>query len=176
MATITMFPMPQNFNLQEVVEKVTQMYQAKGFAVTAMPMGAGASIDFKKNDGGIQKFVGLTLGVKANILIQGENIVVNYTDAEWTSKIIGFVVGWFLCWIPWITAIVGCVQQVELPKSIGNDIQMLASSGGAQYPSTQQVYVQSNQPVSTPQTACIQCGVTLAGNEQFCASCGAKIG
>ena len=133
MADTRMFPAPPNFNMEETVKKVTQMYQAKGFTVMAMPMGAGALIDFRKNDGGIQKIMGLALGVKANIMLQDNNVIVNFSDAEWTGKIIGLAIGWILCLIPFITSIVGCVQQSGLPKSIGNDIQMIAGNGTNPY-------------------------------------------
>jgi len=132
MAATTMFPISPNFNMQELITKITQMYQAKGFTVMAMPMGSGASIDFRKDDGGIKKYVGLALGVKANMMIQGETLIVNYSDAEWTGKIVGFIIGWFMCWIPCITAIIGSLKQSDLPKQIGTDLQMLA--GGAATP------------------------------------------
>jgi len=128
MADMTMFPVPQNFDMHVLAEKITQMYQAKGFAVTTMPIGSGISIDFRKDDSGIKKYVGLALGIRTNIMIQGENVIINYTDAEWNGKIIGFIIGWFMCWIPCITAIIGASQQSALPKSLGNDIQMLAHS------------------------------------------------
>jgi len=160
--------------MHEVVAKITQMYQAKGFTVTAMPLGAGASIDFKKDDGGIKKFVGLALGVKANIMVQNDHIVINYTDAEWTGKIVGFVIGWFLCFIPVITAIIGCVNQSGLPKMIGNDIQMIASGGTLQQFGVPQQQYQSAQP-SSQNISCKQCGATLAENVQFCAGCGTRV-
>ncbi len=184
MSNTTMFPVPPNFNIQELVGKITQMYQAKGFVVTAMPMGEGASIDFRKDDDGIKKYVGLALGLKANIMIQGETVIVNYTDAEWTGKIVAFVIGWFVCIIPWITAIIGTIQQSGLPKSIGNDIQMIAGGCGMaqpfgvpqqQYPPAQQTYTQPDQSVPQPQSVCKQCGAVLAENAQFCTKCGINI-
>ena len=62
MSSTTMFPVPQNFNMQELVAKVTQMYQAKGFIVTTIPMGAGVSIDFRKDDDGIKSILGWRSG------------------------------------------------------------------------------------------------------------------
>ncbi len=53
---------------------------------------------------------------------------ITFTDAEWTSKIIGAVIGWFLCLIPLITAIIGVVRQTSLPKNIENDVRMMISS------------------------------------------------
>jgi len=120
------FPVGPHFNMQNVVTQVVQMYQAKGFSVTVLPMGPAVQIDFRKGDDGITKYAGLALGVKANLTFQAGNMVINFTDQEWTGKIVGLAVGWILCLIPFITSIVGCVQQSSLPKSIGTDIQMLS--------------------------------------------------
>jgi hypothetical protein len=120
-----MFPVPSNFNMDDMIQRITQMYQAKGFTVMAMPMGTGASIDFRKDDGGITKYVGLALGVRANIMIHNDNMIINFSDAEWTGKFVGLVVGWVFCFIPFIIAIIGCLRQLDLPNSIGNDIQMI---------------------------------------------------
>jgi len=89
-----------------------------------MPLGTGVSIDFRKDDGGIKKLVGLALGVKANIMVHDKMIIVDFTDAEWTGKILALAVGWIFCLIPFILGIIGCIKQSDLPKSIGNDIHM----------------------------------------------------
>ncbi|MDR1953220.1 MAG: zinc ribbon domain-containing protein [Clostridiales Family XIII bacterium] len=172
MATTTIFQIPSSFNMNNLVTKVSQLYQAKGFTVTAIPIGSGVTIDFRKDNDNIKKYVGLSLGIKANIMIQDENIVINYTDAEWTGKIFGFVIGWFLCWIPWIPTIIGTIRQSGLPKNIGNDIQMV--SGG--HHSTQPFTTASPQGDATPaaQTFCKHCGSVLVADEQFCGTCGTK--
>ena len=126
MTDTRMFPIPLNFNMDEMIQQITQMYQAKGFTVMVMSMGTGASIDFRKNDGGITKYIGLALGVKANIMVQNGNMIINFSDAEWTGKIVALVVGWVFCLIPFITGLIGSLQQLELPTSIGNDIQLIA--------------------------------------------------
>jgi len=129
LASTKMFPVTANFNMDNMIQKITQMYQAKGFTVMAMPLGtSGASIDFRKNDGGISKYVGLALGIKANIMLQNGTMVINFTDAEWTGKIVGLAIGWIFCFIPFIIAIIGCVQQLDFPNKLGNDIQMIANT------------------------------------------------
>jgi len=131
MTDTKIFPLPPNFDMDKMIQQITQMYQAKGFTVMAMPMGTGAVIDFRKDDGGITKYLGLALGVKANIMVQNGNMIINFSDAEWTGKIVGLVIGWVFCLIPFIIALIGSFRQLELPNSIGNDIQMIV--GGLMY-------------------------------------------
>ena len=63
-----------------------------------------------------------------NFSRMNNTVSVNFSDGDWTGKIIGFVVGWFLCFIPCITAAIGTARQLSLPKSIGNDATMIAAS------------------------------------------------
>lgn len=126
MADTKMIPIPENFDFHKMVEQLLQTYRGKGFDVQAMQMGEGVSITFSKDDDdGIKKYVGLALGIKANISINDNTLIVNFSDAEWTGKIIALAVGWFLCFIPFAIGIYGALKQSELPKTITNDIQML---------------------------------------------------
>ena len=92
-------------------------------------------------------------------------LTINFSDGDWTGKIIGLCVGWFICFVPFITAIIGCVKQSQLPKKIGNDAMMIASQmnqqfggQGPQGPYEQQPpydgaqqYGDPNQPYNGPQ-------------------------
>ena len=163
MADTRMFPVPPKFNMDYLIQKITQMYQAKGFTVMAMPMGTGASIDFRKNDGGFHKYIGLALGIRATIMVQGDSIIINFSDDEWTGKIVGLALGWVLCFIPFVTAIIGIVRQLELPKSIGNDIQLIVSEYEMRSRSTVIEYCpECGTKISDPNAiACSNCGKTL---------------
>ena len=125
MADTKMIPITEDFDLHKMIEQLVQTYRGNGFDVQAMQMGDGVSITFSKDNDGIKKFVGLALGIKANISINNSTLMVNFSDAEWTGKIIAMAVGWFLCLIPFIIGIYGALKQSELPKTITNDIQML---------------------------------------------------
>ena len=128
MPSSTVMPLPQGFNLNNMVSMVVQIYQQKGFAVTVTPFETGVTMDFLKDKDGIKQFVGLTLGIRATVIVSERLLTINFTNPEWTSKIIGFAVGWACCFITAVTAIIGTVQQIDLPNSIGNDIQV--SIGG----------------------------------------------
>ncbi len=128
MADTKMIPINSNFNMDNMVSKFTQMYQAKGFDVVTTKMGSGVSIKLSKDDDGIKKFVGLALGVTANITINDNSLIINFTDAEWVGKIIGICVGCIVCLFPALIAVYGVIKQSEFPKTITNDIQMLINS------------------------------------------------
>ena len=133
MAETKMVPIGSDFQMNDMVEKLVKMYQAKGFEVNAVQTGDVVSIKFSKDNDGIKKFVGLALEVTANLSISnstsGNTLMINFTDAEWTGKIIGLAVGWFLCLIPFFIAVYGAIKQSELPKTITNDIKTLISGG-----------------------------------------------
>lgn len=120
-----MISIKPGFDMEAMITKLVSMYQSKGYSVVANFFSENAMVTFEKNGDGIKKFVGLTEGIKANFSINNNALIINFTEAEWNSKIIGFVVGFFLCWIPWIPAIIGTCKQTQLPKNIANDVQML---------------------------------------------------
>lgn len=128
MANTFMINVPNGFNLKEMGEKLRNVYQAKGFKVNIADMNNSTRIQFDKGCGGINMLLGMGKGITATCSLQGNNLIVNYSDGDWTGKIIGLAVGWFLCAIPFVTAIIGCVGQSSLPKEINGDITMIVGS------------------------------------------------
>lgn len=128
MASTLMVNVSQNFSMDIFAQKLADTYRAKGFTVTVANMNGSSIITFDKGTGGINMILGLGEGIKATCSLMGNTLTINYSDGDWTGKIIGLVVGWILCLIPFITAIVGCVKQSSLPKSINNDATMIVSS------------------------------------------------
>ena len=129
MADTKMIPIREDFDMHKTVERLLQTYRGKGFEAQAMQVGNGVSITFSKDDDGIKKYVGLALGIKANISINNNTLMINFSDAEWLGKIIALGVGWVMCFVPFFIGVFGAVKQLELPKTISNDIQMIV--GGA---------------------------------------------
>lgn len=130
MANNFMVNVSENFDIEEMANEVAQRYQAQGFRVTVLKMKKGAKITFDKNCGGINMLLGMGLGISANCMLTGkenDTLSITFSDGDWTGKIIGCLVGWFLCFIPIITAIIGICKQSSLPNQIGTDIQMIAS-------------------------------------------------
>ncbi len=128
MANNVMFQATPTFDMDAFATKLADTYRAKGYMVNVMKLNGNCMITFEKGTGGINTVLGMGEGIKANISKTNEIISINFTDAEWTSKIIGGVVGWFLCLIPVITAIVGVTRQLSLPKDIANDATMIAAT------------------------------------------------
>lgn len=128
MASNFMLNVSPEFNMEAFSEQLANLYRARGYVVTVANMNGNAIISFEKNIGGINTVIGLGEGVKANCMVNNGVLNITFTDAEWTSKIIGAVIGWFLCLIPLITAIIGVVRQTSLPKNIENDVRMMISS------------------------------------------------
>lgn len=128
MASSFMMNVNDNFNLQAFCEKLADTYRGKGFNMNMAMFNANtAQVVFDKGVGGINMLLGLGQGIKVNFTVNNGTLMANFTEAEWTGKIIGLAVGWILCLIPLITAIIGCVKQSSLPKEIQNDATMIIS-------------------------------------------------
>ncbi len=122
MANTFMTNVPKDFDMRYLGQRLQEIYQAKGFNVSMVTGETNLRIQFEKNCGGVNMLLGLGRGITANCILQNGSLIVNYSDGDWTGKVIGLAIGWVLCLIPFITAIVGCVQQSSLPKEVNNDI------------------------------------------------------
>ena len=127
MANNFMVNVKPDFDLEAFAKKLTDTYQAKGFSVNTVSVNNMQTITLDKNTGGINMLLGMGLGIKATCFVNNNTLSINYSDGDWTGKIIGFVAGWFLCLIPFITAIIGTVNQLSLPKKINDDASMIVS-------------------------------------------------
>jgi len=117
-----------DFNLDAFVEEMTERYQGKGFKVRVLKMKKGVKLVFDKNCGGINMILGMGQGISATCTISGkenDTLNVNFSDGDWTGKIIGCIVGWFVCFVPVITAVIGICKQLSLPGEISDDIQSI---------------------------------------------------
>ena len=128
MADNVMFNVKPTFDMEVFAAKLADTYKAKGYTVNVVNMNGACSITFDKGTGGINTLLGMGEGIKANITRMNDTVSINFSDAEWMSKIIGLGVGWFLCFVPFVTAIIGTTRQLSLPKSIANDATMIAAS------------------------------------------------
>lgn len=129
MADMLTINVPGNFDLNILASRLRDSFQAQGFAVSvAMFSPNSAKVTFDKNCGGLNMVMGMGLGITANMTLNGNLLCVNYSDGDWIGKIIGIAVGWILCFVPFITAIIGSINQSGFPKKINTEITMIASS------------------------------------------------
>jgi len=129
MANDFMVNVSENFDLDAMANEIAERYQAKGFNVRVLKMKKGLKITFDKNTGGINMLLGMGQGITATCMLTGKDsdmLNVTFSEGDWMGKIIGCSVGWFVCIIPVITAVIGITRQLSLPKDITNDIQELA--------------------------------------------------
>lgn len=130
MADSVMLNIGPNFDFNAFADRLAQMYAAQGFAVSVTDINNAKVIKFEKETGGINTVLGLGVGITATCSIYNGVLQIMYTDAEWNSKIIGGLIGWFVCLVPLITAIIGAVRQIDLPKNIGRDAGMIVAQMG----------------------------------------------
>ena len=116
----------ENFDIEKMCEELKDMMMQKGYHVNLLKLKNGINVQISKGIGGINTVLGMGVKISAVCTMRKDNLMVNFSDAEWTSKIIGCVVGFFCC-VPFITAIIGIVRQVNLPKEVRDAIMLLAS-------------------------------------------------
>lgn len=128
MANNVMLNVKPEFDMDAFANKLADTYRAKGFTVNVVDTNGSCVITFDKGTGGINTLLGMGLGIKANCMLTNGTLSINFSDAEWTGKIIACAVGWFLCFVPFFTGIYGIVNQSGLPKQIANDATMIVST------------------------------------------------
>ena len=114
-----------NFNLETFCENLKKIYLNDGFDVTITTFDETVIMKFDKGCGGINTLRGLGRGITASFLLQDETLTFIYSDPDWTGKIVGVIVGWMLCLIPFFTAIGGALRQYKLPNIISSEIVRL---------------------------------------------------
>lgn len=154
MAVSRMIPLAPGVQLTDVVNSAAANLQAQGFAVTAIPLGpTSVSLTAAKDRDGFKNFLGLGLESRATLILTQNGLSVSVED-EWTNKIIALAIGWILCMIPFITGIVGAINQAGLAEKIFTAIMAAGNGGYAPNPGAQQSYAQqSYAPQSAPDAA-----------------------
>lgn len=119
-------------NLASLIDIAAQNLSMQGFDVKSQIMGpCAAEIIVTKDREGIKNSI-LGLGVECRVAITVSNDLLTLSiGSEWTNKIVALVIGWFLCWIPIITGIIGLVNQSGLPDKIFTAFNLACNSGTA---------------------------------------------
>lgn len=120
-----------NADLYAIIQSTEQQLRGQGFDVQVTPMTQqSAMFSVSKGRDGFENIVGLGVECKVTISMMPNNIVTVNVESEWTNKIIALAVGWFLCLIPFITGIVGSVNQNSLPNKIITAVQTAVGTTG----------------------------------------------
>lgn len=115
-----------DFSLDALASQLSDNFKGQGFETTVVSLSPTSTrVTFDKGCGGINMLLGMGQGITANMTLNGNLLYVNYADGDWTGKIIGLATGWILCWVPFITAIIGSFNQLNLPKKINTEITMI---------------------------------------------------
>lgn len=132
MAKTINLPLADGATLEAITKAAEQQLQAQGFEVTTTVMGTASSvINVKKDRDGIKNIIGLGIECQATLTVMGNNMVTVNIESEWGNKILALALGWILCWVPFITGIVGCVNQSGLPNKVTASLQAAAASANS---------------------------------------------
>lgn len=128
MAETKVFNVLPGTDINMIVNVAAQNLNAQGYDVYPMVMNpATATLVVKKNNDGFQNFIGLGIESRATLTMNGPSLYVSI-ESEWTNKILAIVLGWFFCLVPFITGIIGAVNQNSLPGKIESAVMVACSS------------------------------------------------
>jgi len=128
MSKNVMLNVKPEFELGVFAQKLSDTYCAKGYSVNSVEINGMFMVTLSKNDDGLNHWIGLGEELKVTCMLK--NGVLNLTLDEsgaWTNKIIAIAVGWFICCIPFVTGIMGCMRQTSLSKGIQDDAAMIVA-------------------------------------------------
>ncbi len=123
--TITLRP---GANMNSVINVAAQRLTAQGYEVRVQIVNPTmANFTVLKDRNGIKDIAGLGIECRCVMtMISPTQLYVTFTN-EWTNKIIAFVVGWFLFWIPFVTALIGAIEQEKMPETITSALMLSAA-------------------------------------------------
>ena len=128
------YPFNPNADLFEVIKAVALTMETQGYEANVQMISPQTGVlTVKKDREGIMNHLGMGLECRVNFAAINGQLSVNI-DSEWTNKIIAVAIGWFVCFIPVITGIVGTVNQLSLPDKIYTAVNLNASASANQYP------------------------------------------
>lgn len=125
-------PLYAKNGVADVVPITVQTLQAQGFNVQSTVMNAqAATLTVSKDNDGFQKIMGLGIECAVSLNLVGPNQLTVNVENKWTNKIIALAVGWILCFVPFITGIIGCINQDGFPDKIISAVQAGVASANA---------------------------------------------
>ena len=125
-------PLYSKNGVADAVPIAVQTLQAQGFNVQSTVMNAqAASLTVSKDNDGFKKIMGLGTECEVSLSLVGANQLTVNVENKWTNKIVALAVGWILCLVPFITGIIGCINQDGMPDKIISAVQAGVASANA---------------------------------------------
>ena len=130
---------PENFDLAKFAKQISKTCEREGYTTTFYDDDCKTffSLKIEKDMGGFLQWIGLGQSITLNAELEGTKLVVHYTNAEWTSKIIALAIGWLIIWIPFVTGLIGTFKQMNLPNAINEEVRKIATEIKKQQINTQ---------------------------------------
>ena len=122
------YPINPDADLFSVIKAVALTMETQGYEANIQMISPQTGVlTVKKDRDGFTNVLGMGLEC-----LNGNQLQVTI-DSEWTNKIIAVAVGWFVCFVPVITGVVGAVNQLSLPDKIFTAINMNVSAAQPGY-------------------------------------------
>lgn len=127
------YPINPDADLFSVIKAVALTMETQGYEANIQMISPQTGVlTVKKDRDGFMNVLGMGLECRVNFASINGQLTVNI-DSEWTNKIIAVAVGWFVCFVPVITGVVGAVNQLSLPDKIFTAINMNVSAAQPGY-------------------------------------------
>lgn len=165
-------PVGPDFDLDATVKTLSEAFYAKGYVVTSMPFANGVSIHFAKNTDSLNMLFGRCEEIQADLSVANGYLQVFFSRESWADKVVGFVVGWFCCWISYIFTVIGLINQIQLPKNIDWELRRILGIPFYTPPAYQPYQRPFYQQPPHPPKTCAGCGGPLSPHDKFCPHCG----
>ena len=127
MADSKFIPCSADTDPVRVAELAAENLRMQGYEAAVQPMGNSAMLSVARDRTGFKNIIGLGLECTSTISLMNDNTLNISTESEWSNKIIAVAVGWFLCLVPFITGLVGLINQSELPNKISAAVTAAAA-------------------------------------------------
>ncbi len=116
-------------SLATIIDAATQNLSMQCYDVKSQIMGPSAAEIIVTRDRTGLKNAFLGLGLECRVAITVENdILTLMISNEWANKIVALLIGWIFCWVPFVTGIMGTINQYNLPEKITTAFTLACNS------------------------------------------------
>ena len=127
------YPLRPDADLFAVIKAVALTMETQGYEASVQMISPQSGVlTVKKDRDGLMNALGMGVECRVNFAAINGQLTVNI-DSEWTNKIIAVAIGWFVCFIPVITGVVGAVNQLSLPDKIFTAVNMNVATAQSGY-------------------------------------------